>query len=398
MTQLQQENREENPAQRIKEVEAEILQVKEPVTSLLNSYLAGIYQQYFSMNRYKLYNRTNTEGFKKEDIATWTIDDFHKKIGALYLLSLNDKELLQKTKLANYDAIIIKGNTRNLRPTLFDLLAHQALQYFKNDERDISKPAYRFEINDPQAFSPAATFANIHFATQDSLSLQHKALIVFQDLIKFHLNDTDPNALIDADIERLQYVHSKMLLKPSSATSKSTEEPKGLEGKELLYYNALLQLISKYNNAPEVNQARYLLATIHQQKGSQYDPNGDTTYRYELVKAKEITDKILEQKKENEGWVNAYNLNKDLIQPYFLFQAERVNIPNEPFRVLVNFKNISKLYWRIVPATAALKKIVNNERGTTITGVNFCQPLLKKPGNSPCQSIPIFKRMPQKSK
>ena len=46
MTQLQQENREENPLQRIKEIEKEIQGSKEPVTSLLNSYLAGIYQQY----------------------------------------------------------------------------------------------------------------------------------------------------------------------------------------------------------------------------------------------------------------------------------------------------------------------------------------------------------------
>lgn len=363
MTQLQQENREENPVQRIKEIEKEIQQSKEPVTSLLNSYLAGIYQQYFAMNRYKLYNRTNTENFKKDDIATWTIDDFHQKISALYLLSLNNKEQLQKTKLATYDAIIIKGNSRSLRPTLYDLLAHNALEYFKNDERDISKPAYSFEISDPAALSPAATFIKVNFPTQDSLSLQHKALTVFQDLIQFHLNDTDPEALIDVDIERLQYVYSKMLLKSPATAVHTTEGPKGLEGKELLYYNALHQLITRYNNAPAVNQARYLLATVHQQKGNQYDPNGDTTYRYELVKAKELTDKILEQKNENEGWINAYNLNKELVQPYFLFQVERVNIPNEPFRMLVSFKNVSKLYWRIIPATPALKKMVNNERG-----------------------------------
>ncbi|MCH5688100.1 hypothetical protein LWM68_29885 [Niabella sp. W65] len=289
---------------------------------------------------------------------------------------------MQKTKLATFDAIIIKGNARTLRPTLYDLLAHQALQYFKNDERDISKPAYSFEINDPAALSPAATFAKINFATSDSLSLQQKALTVFQDLIEFHLSDADPSALIDVDIERLQYVHSKMLLKPSSGTVSATEGPKGLEGK-LLYYNALQQLVSKYNNAPEVNQARYLLATIHQQRGSQYDPNGDTTYRYELVKAKELTDKILAQKHENEGWVNAYNLNKELVQPYFLFQVERVNIPDTPFRMLVNFKNVSKLYWRIIPATPSLKAIVNNERGDNNYWGSCWQKKLKNMGTIP---------------
>ncbi|MCH5599056.1 hypothetical protein [Niabella ginsengisoli] len=79
MTQLQTENRDENHIASITEIEKEIATAKEPVTSLLNSYVAGLYQQYFSMNRYKFYNRTNTASFNKDDIATWTVDDFHKK-------------------------------------------------------------------------------------------------------------------------------------------------------------------------------------------------------------------------------------------------------------------------------------------------------------------------------
>ena len=54
--------------------------------------------------------------------------------------------------------IIVKGNTRNIRPTLYDLLAHRAIEYFNNDERDIKKPAYAFEIDQASAFDPAADF------------------------------------------------------------------------------------------------------------------------------------------------------------------------------------------------------------------------------------------------
>ena len=63
--------------------------------------------------------------------------------------------MLKETKLDGFDPIIVKGqNTRQLRPTLFDFLAHRALEYFMNDERDLIKPAYSFTINDPQVFSP----------------------------------------------------------------------------------------------------------------------------------------------------------------------------------------------------------------------------------------------------
>ena len=99
-----------------------------------------MYWNYFQQNRYKLYQRTNTVNFNKKDIATWTADDLHKKIGELYVASIKDENLLQQTKLEPFDAIIIKGNVRYLRPTLYDLLAHRALDYFKSDERDITQP------------------------------------------------------------------------------------------------------------------------------------------------------------------------------------------------------------------------------------------------------------------
>ena len=85
-----------------------------------------MYWNYFQQNRYKLYQRTNTTNFDKKDIATWTADDLHKKIGEFILLLLKDEKLLKQTKLEPFDAIIIKGNVRYLRPTLFDLLAHRA--------------------------------------------------------------------------------------------------------------------------------------------------------------------------------------------------------------------------------------------------------------------------------
>jgi hypothetical protein len=119
---LQNDNREDNFVQAIKELEKEIAANNEPAKSILKSLQANIYWQYFQRNRWKFYNRTNTTAFAKEDIATWTIDDFHKKISALYLQSLQHDDLLKATKVAPFAAIVTKGNTRHLRPSLYDLL------------------------------------------------------------------------------------------------------------------------------------------------------------------------------------------------------------------------------------------------------------------------------------
>src|SRR6266487_123970 len=178
MVGLQNELSENSEAKAIADIEKETVAATEPVKSILNSLLAEMYWSYYQQHRWQLYNRTNTQNFKKEDIATWTADDLHKKISELFLLSIKNSTLLQQTKLDDYDVIIIKGNVRHLRPALFDLLAHRALDYFKNDERDITKPAYAFEINEASAFDPATDFAHHKFITKDSLSLEHKALLL----------------------------------------------------------------------------------------------------------------------------------------------------------------------------------------------------------------------------
>ena len=191
-------------------VEKEIQSANQPAKSILNSILAEMYWNFLQQNRYKLYNRTQTApiaiGVKKDDILTWGIEDLHKKIGELYLSSIKEEKLLQQTKLEPFDSIIIKGNVRYLRPTLYDLLAHRALDYFKNDERDIAKPAYAFEIKDDKAFAPAKEFSSYKFVNRDSSSLHYYALIIYQKLLRFHEADAKPDALIDADIERVNFV------------------------------------------------------------------------------------------------------------------------------------------------------------------------------------------------
>lgn len=270
LTGLQEQTRESNQIASIREVEKELAGQKEPAQSILQSMLAGLYWNYLQNHRWQLYNRTNTVNFNKEDIATWTVEDLHKRISALFLSSLKQEKLLQQTRLADWEAIIFKGNVRHLRPTLYDLLAHRALDYFRSGESDLKKPAFAFEINQPQAFAPAAAFAAFRFRTNDSLSLQHKALVIYQELIRFHLNNAKPDALIDVDIQRLTFVYD-------NATA---------ENKDELYEAALKQMLQQYGSQKAVNQTAYLLAAYYVRLGEQYTPFGDTVHRLKKCRQK----------------------------------------------------------------------------------------------------------------
>lgn len=361
ITSLQQQIREDNEVLSVQEIEKEIGESKEPAKAILKSLLAEMYWNYYDRKRWALYDRTETVNFKKDDIDTWSIDDFHRKIGSLYLESINNTRLLQNTTQKGYDAIIIKGNVRHLRPTLYDLLAYRALEYFENDERNITKPAYAFEINQASAFDPASDFVNRKFPTNDSLSLQQKALLIYQELIRFHLKDKKPNALIDADIKRIQFV------------KENSTHP----DKDELYFNSVNHIAHQYDNLPAAAQAWYLLAAYYNEQADKYKPHGDTTFRYSRVKTKEICEKIVAQKDSSEGRINCYNLLNQINSSILNFNIEKVNEPGKPFRVLVNYKNIPTLHLRLVQATEKLKDQLANRYDNKYWTALLSAPVLK---------------------
>src|SRR5687767_740215 len=69
MTELQEQTREDNIPQSIKELEAELATAKEPSASIIRSLIADLYWKFMQQHRYQLYNRTNTVNFEKDDIA-----------------------------------------------------------------------------------------------------------------------------------------------------------------------------------------------------------------------------------------------------------------------------------------------------------------------------------------
>lgn len=329
----------------IRLLEVELAASKEPARSILHSITAGAYWQYLQVNRWRFYDRTKLMDNKSSDIDNWSLADLHQKISSHYLLSLVNDKILKQTRLEPYDAIIMKGNVRHLRPTLFDLLAHRALEYFANDERDINKPAYAFEISDSMAFADARAFASHRFETNDSLSLHHKAMQIYQHLITFHLNDRQPQALLDADISRLTFVNQY------SAHPDKSE----------LYKIALEKMIVAFPDVEGIAGAMYLLAEWYRAKGGNYDPVGDTANRYALVQAKEWCEKALRTKHKTEGKTNARNLLHSLTAKEVRVETEKVNIPGDPFRMLVTYRNVNGAFFRVIATNRTLKEATRRE-------------------------------------
>ncbi|MBL7747480.1 MAG: alpha-2-macroglobulin, partial [Chitinophagaceae bacterium] len=339
MSGLLSENREQNKLFSIREIEKELINSPEPIRSILKSLLAEVYWGYFQEIRWKLYSRSKTENYKSYDPDTWNADDFHHKIGELYQTSLQNEKILQSASLDIYDPILVKGNARVLRPTLFDLLAHRAFEYFRNDERDITKPGYALDLDLATAFAPAEEFTLRILNSQDSITEQHPALVILRKLLLFHLTDENPAALIDADIKRIEFVNSRSIHPNVSQ----------------FYYSALERIVNAYENHPAAAQAWYLMAKVHERSASLWKPFGDTAHRYDKVKAKDICEKVLYQQRVSEGSVNCENLLNTMSQRSIQFSIEKVTSPNQPFRALAEYINTPVIYLRIIKYDDALE-------------------------------------------
>jgi len=329
---LQQVKQEDNENRNIEELQKEAGVMTEPAKSILNSILAETYWQYFQQNRWNIYDRTKTVHFRKEDIGTWGPDDFHQRIGKLYLASIREEKLLEQTDLNAYDPIIIKGNVRFLRPTLYDLLTHRALDYFKHDEQDILKSANSFEIEDECAFCDHNVFARHQFRTTDTSSPHFTALGLYQRLLLFHQNDARPDALLDVDIDRIVFVNLYGVM----------------ENRDSLYLSALLSITGRYGNDPAAAGAWYQIAQVYADRAASYDPLKDTSQRYAYLDAKKTCEQIVQYKDSSESSFKARVMLSSILGRSLTLQTEKVNVPGQPFRALVTYKNLDHFYLRVL--------------------------------------------------
>ncbi len=336
---------------------------KFPNNAIWQSIEAQLYWNYYQQNRWQILDRTRVSNSTEiADFEQWDTDRFVQKSSALYLASLSRAEDLRQINIDAYEPILYKGvNTKNLRPTLFDLLAFRALEFFESDEKDLTKPAFAFTLSDPEIFAPAHEFVQHRFLTKDSVSLQWHALQLYQDLLRLHQNDAQKDALIDADLFRLKFAYDHSVL----------------PDKKKRYSDALQQLKEKYNHHPlsalaACRKVALMMPEMQPYTGKPQPGNKEANYP-EIVAQLQA---IIRQYPESEGGILAKQLLQTIQSKSLSLTAEEVVLPDEPSKVLVSYKNISKAWFRIVRLNNADNRYIGSYRGYTR---DFDAELLKMP-------------------
>lgn len=345
MLQLRSQFEEDIEISALQRLEQEIADSQYPATPVLQSMLAESYWRYYQNNRWKILDRSNTADFSFTDIATWDGEEFVSKISQLYLASLSESDFLQQTRLDIYDDIISGDKkSRKFRPTLYDLLAHRALDYFKNEETHLSKPVYAYQLSGEALFTPAESFVSSKITSADSTSLQLQAVHIYQELLKIHLDDDDKTALIDADLSRLEFMNDYGVG----------------ANRDQQYFAALQALLEKYKGAPASTWISFEIAQYYLDQSSDFDPlkhDGDSSEanspKWMRRKALETCQSADRSFPKSEGAQSCRALAGRIQQKALSISLETVNRPGQPFRALVNYQNVSEIFLRVASVDPA---------------------------------------------
>jgi uncharacterized protein YfaS (alpha-2-macroglobulin family) len=341
---------EDNQANNLFYIDTLITKTKAPARNILQSMQAELFASYLNNHRYDLYDRTTIVAENSADITTWSIAKLHATSKQLYKASLNDKLLLQNTPINDYEAILTPGkNTRSLRATLFDFLAHRALDHFISADDGLpSSAGNKFIINDEKAFAPIPLFVAHRFTTTDTISSYFDALQLLQQILAFHQNDANKDPLLDADLIRLAFVQQNGVF----------------SNKEKLYSAALLQIEETYPSSSFAGLAMFLRAQEWQNKGMEYSRSNKTN-QFDLIKAIEIARTIQQKYPGTEGSKKSSNLIADISQPSFNVTTEKVNLPNEPMRSLATYRNVPSLHFRLIKTNRIEMELLGSDNDLT---------------------------------
>jgi len=299
---------------------------KQPEKSILQSLLAETYWNYLRSNNWQIMQRTNVQGDIGDDIKTWDIKKLNDETIKYYLLSLNDAALLQQTKVDALDAVLVgdKSN-RNFRPTLYDLLAHRAIDVFSNTQ--ISLTSYNDELldkNNPALLGSRSDFLAIKLPA-DSSSFKVQALHLFKNLMDFHQNSNNLPALADADLKRLKFVHQYFM-----------------SDKQELYFGALSRLAEQSTTSEVYADILYEQAVIHKNVQMQVDSN-----KQNLITAVALAEKAIRSYPKSIGARNAQNLISQIKSSQLTIQTKGYLQPNKAAQLHLSYKNVDTVYFRL---------------------------------------------------
>lgn len=305
---------------------------KFPIKPLIHSLTAEVYWQYYSSNRWAFMNRSETVNFENNDVRTWDLKTISAHVNKHYLLSLNSADSSKHTSIDDFKDLLIQSHTsRELRPTLFDFLAHRAINYFSNSESELVRPEVKFVIDEDAYFGTALEFVGLNPVSQTDKSNIYQAVKIYQELTQFHRKDSKADVLIDLELQRLNFVRTQSVS----------------EAKEDLYLAALKKLSTTYPDIESNSEIQFEIAKYYSNKGNSYSL-ATPENRWDKKEAAKICKEANAKFPNSYGAMHCLALLSEIEYKNLSFQNELAYPKGEKGRLQIAYKNVDSVYLKIV--------------------------------------------------
>lgn len=310
---------EKNLERNIQILNKEIDSANFPIKAILQSVLAETYWNYYKQNRSKIINRTYSET-KDGDFKNWDFKTLFKQVSELYDTSISSREILQNIVIDGYNTVLTDSINQNLRPSLYDLLAHRALAFYNNQESQLSTFNLRKTINEDFLFDNNSIFyssQSIEILKADSLL--KKTIEIYQTLYQFHHKKKHTDALADLYLNRVLHIPRYYI---------------DYKNRDSLLLNALNKIEQQYPSSGVIADVLYEKALIYERK--QMHHTAHPIYQ-------EIIEKFPNSIAAENTKVRLFILEKKELN----IRLDGNNIPDKNILATVDFKNITKAKYTI---------------------------------------------------
>lgn len=311
----------------------EIEQASQPAKAILQSFKAQQLMSLYQMNRWRINDRSYTD-VRPEDTETWDAKTFFEAIKELHFAALEPRDLLIGTPVRDFEAILDTAEeSPTYRPSLYDLLAFRALDFFTNDATDLPRPGDTYQIPVELAFVSTKEFIQRSEELGDAYPDDRDFLTVqlYHNLLAYHQEKGLIAPLIDAELSRLRLMKNR--LNPSVETFRAT----------------LQQLAEAHADHAASTMVLHRLAESWVETAGDFDPIRPTEpSQGAYQKAHEICQQAIEKFPKSLGARRCTQLLNQIERKILQLQVEYTNLPDQPFRALIEHRNVDLAHLRII--------------------------------------------------
>lgn len=330
---------EEDPqAAAIEGLAAAIDAVDPPARQVLQSVLGEYYLDYYRSNQWRL--RDRTAGGGSDDLRTWDARRLLETAAGYYRASLQPAGDLQGIPVERFAAILARSDSdRELRPTLYDLLAHRAIAFFASGDVTLLEPGTAPALHGDTPFLPAERFVSVAIDAETTPPMKRAALELYQTLLRLHRDRENIAALVDADLHRLEFARRE-------ATGGDAERR---------YGEALTALRETHRNHPASTRVAYALAQWHLDRSRDYQPEpGDDAItdpdhpKWAKKRAWEICEEAGKRFPASAGAKNCRALQLQITSKRLTVESSNVVTPGRDVLLLISYANVSTAHLKLV--------------------------------------------------